>query len=102
MTELLRWNIRGLQASSEELILLLSSLKPHIIALRETKIHCTLESSCLRTFKRIKHTAEPHWVHNDQHHHVWPQASLSTVLFVISPWPCAHRSATFSTLRRSV
>ena len=38
MAELLQWNIRGLQANREELSLLISSLKPHIIALQETKI----------------------------------------------------------------
>ena len=38
MAELLQWNIRGLQANREELSLLISSLKPHVIALQETKI----------------------------------------------------------------
>ena len=38
MAELLQWNIRGLQANREELSLLISSLKPHVVALQETKI----------------------------------------------------------------
>jgi len=37
MAELLQWNIRGLQANREELSLFMSSLKPSLIALQETK-----------------------------------------------------------------
>jgi len=38
MAELLQWDICGLQANREELCLFMSSLKPSVIALQETKI----------------------------------------------------------------
>ena len=38
MAKLLQWNVRGLQANREELTLLLSSVKPTIVALQETNI----------------------------------------------------------------
>ena len=38
MAKFLQWNVRGLQANREELTLLLSSVKPTIVALQETNI----------------------------------------------------------------
>ena len=38
MAKFLQWNLRGLQANREDLTLLLSSLKPTIVALQETNI----------------------------------------------------------------
>ena len=38
MAKLLQWNMRGLQANREDLTLLLSSVKPTIVALQETNI----------------------------------------------------------------
>ena len=38
MAKLLQWNMRGLQANREDLSLLLSSIKPTIVALQETNI----------------------------------------------------------------
>ena len=38
MAIFLQWNVRGLQANREDLSLLLSSLKPTIVALQETNI----------------------------------------------------------------
>jgi len=38
MAKFLQWNVRGLQANREDLSLLLSSLKPTIVALQETNI----------------------------------------------------------------
>jgi len=38
MAKFLQWNMRGLQANREDLTLLLSSVKPTIVALQETNI----------------------------------------------------------------
>ena len=38
MANFLQWNMRGLQANREDLTLLLSSVKPTIVALQETNI----------------------------------------------------------------
>ena len=38
MAKILQWNMRGLQSNREDLSLLLSSMKPTIVALQETNI----------------------------------------------------------------
>ena len=48
MAKLLQWNMRGLQANREDLSLLLSSIKPTIVALQETNIG---KKTTVSTFK---------------------------------------------------
>jgi len=38
MAKFVQWNVRGLQANREDLSLLISSIKPTVLALQETNI----------------------------------------------------------------